>query len=103
MQRPRLTAIAVAVGLVSVTGGVFAGDRLDHDEIKQLRETGQILPMGEVMASAQTVQPGQLVEAELEREDGAYLYEIKILAADGTVHKLELDAATGEVIKRKEK
>ena len=100
MQRPRLTAIAVAVGLLSVTGGVFAGDRLDHDEIKQLRETGQILPMGEVMASAQTVQPGQLVEAELEREDGDYLYEIKILAADGTVHKLELDAATGEVLKR---
>ncbi len=97
---PRLTAIAVAVGLLSVTGGAIAGDRLDHDEIKQLRETGQILPMGEVMASAQAVQPGQLVEAELEREDGAYLYEIKILAADGTVHNLELDAATGEVLKR---
>jgi uncharacterized membrane protein YkoI len=100
MQRPRLTAIAVAVGLLSVTGGAFAGDRLDHDEIKQLREAGQILPMSKVMASAQTVQPGQLVEAELEREDGAYLYEIEILAADGTVHKLELDAATGEVLKR---
>lgn len=103
MQRPRLTAITIAIGLLSVTGGAFAGDRLDHDEIKQLRETGQILPMGEVMTSAQTVQPGQLVEAELEREDGAYLYEIKILAADGTVHKLYLDAATGAVIKRKEK
>jgi uncharacterized membrane protein YkoI len=103
MQRPRLTAITIAIGLLSVTGGAIAGDRLDHDEIKQLRETGQILPMGEVMTSAQTVQPGQLVEAELEREDGAYLYEIKILAADGTVHKLYLDAATGEVIKRKEK
>jgi uncharacterized membrane protein YkoI len=100
MQRPRLTAITAAVGLLSVTGGAIAGDRLDHDEIKQLRETGQILPMGEVRASAQAVQPGQLVEAELEREDGAYLYEIEILAADGTLHKLELDAATGEVLKR---
>jgi uncharacterized membrane protein YkoI len=103
MHNPRLTAITVAAGLLLVTGGAFAGDRLDHDEIKQLRETGQILPMGDVMTSAQTVQPGQLVEAELEREDGVYLYEIKILSADGTVHKLYLDAATGEVIKRKEK
>jgi uncharacterized membrane protein YkoI len=103
MQRPGLTAITIAIGLLWVTGGAIAGDRLDHDEIKQLRETGQILPMGEVMTSAQSVQPGQLVEAELEREDGAYLYEIKILAADGTVHKLALDAATGAVIKRKEK
>ena len=98
MQRLRLTAITVAVGVLSVTHSAFAGDPLDHDEIKQLREAGRILPMGEVMARVQTVQPGQLVEAELELEDGAYLYEIKILAADGTVHKLELDAATGEVL-----
>ncbi len=102
MSAPHLMTITGVLVLL-VAGGAFAGDRLDHDEIKQLRETGQILAMGEVMASAQTVQPGQLVEAELEREDGAYLYEIKILAADGTVHKLYLDAATGEVIEREEK
>lgn len=99
----RLLTATVAMGIILVTGDAFAGDRLDHDEIKQLRETGQILPMGDVMNSAQTVQPGQLVEAELEREDDAYLYEIKILAADGAVHTLYLDAATGEVIERKEK
>lgn len=95
-----LTAIA-GLGSLLFACGTWAGDRLDHDEVKQLRETGQILPMGEVMAGAQSVQPGQLVEAELEREDGVYLYEIKILAADGSVHELYLDASTAEVIQQK--
>lgn len=91
------------LGLLLAMGSPQASERLDHDEIKQLRETGAILPMEQVMAGAQSVQPGQLVEAELERKDGAYRYEIEILAADGTIHKLYLDAATGDVIKRKEK
>jgi uncharacterized membrane protein YkoI len=34
---------------------------------------------------------------------GLSVYEIKILAADQAVHKLYLDAATGDLIKRKAK
>ncbi|MCG6897449.1 MAG: PepSY domain-containing protein [Thiocapsa sp.] len=102
MKTLNLIAIA-SLGWLLVTCGAWAGDRLDHDEVKQLREAGQILPMGAVMAGAQSVQPGQLVEAELEREDGIYLYEIKILAADGSVHELYLDASTAEVIERKDR
>jgi uncharacterized membrane protein YkoI len=93
----------LALVLVWATPGARAGDDLDHDEIKQLRDSGRILPMGRVMASAQGVQPGQLIEAELEREDGLYLYEIKILAADGRLHKLCLDAATGALVQRRAK
>lgn len=94
---------ATGIGLVLTMASPLASERLDHDEIKQLRESGVILPMERVMAGALALQPGELVEAELEREDGAYRYEFKILAADGRVHKLSLDAATAEVIKRKEK
>ena len=102
-MKPHHLIAATGLGLLLAMGSPLASERLDHDEIKQLRETGQILPMTQVMDSAQSVQPGQLVEAELERGDGTYRYEIKILAADGTIHKLSLDAATAEVIERKEK
>ncbi|EIC19523.1 PepSY domain-containing protein [Thiorhodovibrio frisius] len=102
MKRHYLIA-TTGLGLLLAMGSSLASERLDHNAIKQLRETGAILPMEQVMASAQSVQPGELVEAELERDVGTYLYEIKILAADGTVHKLYLDAATAEVVKRKEK
>ncbi|RKT43645.1 PepSY domain-containing protein [Thiocapsa rosea] len=102
MKRHHLMA-TTGLGLLLAMGNPLASERLDHDEIKQLRGTGAILPMEQAMASAESVQPGQLVEAELERKDSTYRYEITILAADGTAHKLYLDAATGDVIRRKEK
>ena len=74
------------------------GDPLDHDEVKHLRESGRILPMAQVMRQAFRIQPGHLLEAELEREQGCYRYEITILDAAGAIHRLILDAASGESI-----
>ncbi|MEA3641965.1 MAG: PepSY domain-containing protein [Lamprobacter sp.] len=74
------------------------GDSLDHDSVKRLRDEGRILPMFEVMRRAERIQPGQLLEAELEREDGRYVYEIRILDPAGRVHELEFDAASGVLI-----
>lgn len=74
------------------------GDHLDHDSVKRLRDEGRILPMSEVMQRAARIQPGQLLEAELEQEDGRYVYEIRILDPAGRVHELELDAASGVLI-----
>ena len=88
----------MGLALILIASGARAGESLDHDEIKRLRETGEILSMVEVMRRAAGVQPGQLLEAELEREDGAYVYEIKILAPDGSLHELYLDAATAEIL-----
>ena len=38
-------------------------------------------------------------EVEFEVEDGAYVYEIKILRPDGRVQEVEADAATGKILK----
>ena len=74
------------------------GDHLDHDSVKRLCDEGRILSMSEVMRRAARIQPGQLLEAELDREDGRYVYEIRILDPAGRVHELELDAASGALI-----
>lgn len=88
--------LSVATLLLAATSSF--GDSLDHDAVKALREAGRILPMEVVMRRALAARPGQLLEAELEREQGRYLYEIRILDPDGQVQVLELDAATGEPI-----
>ena len=84
-------------------GAALAGDRMRHNEVLQLRESGRIMAMEEIMARAREDQPGHLIEAELEQEDRRYVYELKILDAEGRVHELEMDAASGEVLKRKVK
>lgn len=42
--------------------------------------------------------PGEVVEIELEREDGMQIYEIEIMTADGTEMEVEIAAETGEVL-----
>ncbi len=41
--------------------------------------------------------PGEVQEAELEREDGMHVYEIEILTADGAEMDVEINADTGEI------
>ena len=49
------------------------------------------------------VQAGQVLEVELEQEDGRWVYEVKLLQAGGRLLKLEIDAASGDVLQRRER
>lgn len=47
--------------------------------------------------------PGRsLLEAELEEEHGAYVYEVELLTTGGVVRELELDARDGRILKDEE-
>lgn len=93
---------ALVAGVASVTAlPAWAEDRPRADEVRKLREEGKILPMEEILSRSRTAQPGQVVEVELERGGNRYTYEVKLIDDANRVHKLELDAATGEVLNRK--
>lgn len=83
------------------TGPASASDRVRQQEVRQLRESGKILPMEEILARARAAQPGQVVEVELDREGDRYVYEVKVIDSADKLHKLELDAGSGEVLDRK--
>jgi uncharacterized membrane protein YkoI len=62
-------------------------------------KSGQIRPLSEVLAVAREKVPGEVVKVELEREDGAWVYEIKILTPSGRRREVEIDAHTLAIIK----
>ena len=91
-----------AVAISSIAVGPFAIAPVladyDHDRVRQLRATGQILALETIIANHRHRHPGdQLLEAELEFEQGRYVYELKMLGSDGVVQKLEYDARSGEL------
>ena len=92
-----LTAFLMAA--LAAVGTAAASD--DHDRARRAVDEGRILPLKEILSRAQGAYPGQVIEAELEDEGGAIVYEIKILTADGRVMKLYYKAATGELLKVK--
>ena len=104
------TPLALAATLAAAIGATAllpspaaAGDDSRISEVRRLREEGKVLPMEEILARSRQAQPGQVVEVELDDEDGRYVYEVKIIDDADRVHKLELDAASGEVRARKSK
>ncbi|OPG69030.1 peptidase [Pseudomonas ogarae] len=76
---------------------------LDQDEALQLRQQGVILPLEQLLQQALDRHPGaKLLEAELEEKHGVYIYEVELLDTDGVVRELDLEAATGRLLKDEE-
>jgi uncharacterized membrane protein YkoI len=71
-----------------------------YREARRLTESGEILPLEDIMQSIQKEQPGRILEVELERDDGLYLYEVEILDAQGAVWEFKLDAKSGKILER---
>jgi uncharacterized membrane protein YkoI len=85
-------AICIAAGTpVAVADG-------DHEIARKLRESGEILPLERILERAHAAKPGEIIETELERKQGRYVYEVEILDGAGQVWEVELDAKTGELL-----
>jgi len=98
MKTKTLTAL-LAAALLAGCGAGFAFE--DHDEAKKLKDAGTILPLEQVLRQARRDRPGRVVETELEKKRGGYVYEIKIVDEQGVVHELEYDARSGGQLKEK--
>ncbi|MDA7424899.1 PepSY domain-containing protein [Thalassococcus lentus] len=55
----------------------------------------------QVIAIALAEVPGEVQEVELERHRGQQVYEVEILAADGSEMEVEIAAESGDVLKVK--
>ena len=96
--------LLVSLRLVLLLAAAPAVSRdLDQDEALRLRREGLIMPLEALLQRALERHPGaSLLEAELEEEDGRYVYEIELLTTQGVARELEFDARDGRLIKDEE-
>lgn len=79
--------------------GMEGGERREereHDRIRRMVRSGELLPLERILDAAQAQQAGEVIEVELEHEHGQFVYEVEVLDAGGVVHKLHFDARSGE-------
>lgn len=102
MKHPVVASFSsvLLAGVLAATPAL-ASDRADHDRARAALQAGEILPLATVLQRVAIEHPGQVLEVELERDGGVWLYEIKLLQAGGGLLKLEVDAATARVLKAK--
>jgi uncharacterized membrane protein YkoI len=103
----RALTAALALGLAAPA--VIAHSH-DHDRqiAEQLLQSGEILPLQEVLSRVAKVYPGQVLKVEFEEESDLcqeghdcpdrWIYELRILQAEGRLVKIKADARTGEIL-----
>jgi uncharacterized membrane protein YkoI len=79
--------------------GAAASDRRDHERARAALADGQVRPLSDLLAEVERRYVGRVIETELEREDGRWVYEFKLLPPSGRMVKLYLDAATGALLR----
>lgn len=94
-------ASLLLVGLAQPSA--WGSDSGDHERARAAVEAGQVLPLPTLLERLRRTHPGQVLELELERDDGRWIYEIKLLQANGQLLKLDVDAATAQVLQVKRK
>ena len=99
MKRPLLSVLC----LTAVLTLPLAHADSDQDRARAAVQAGQVLPLKTVLERMERDHPGQVLEVELEQEDGRWVYEVKLLQAGGRLLKLEIDAASGDVLQRRER
>lgn len=100
-SQPFLSALAVVLATALASPAALADN--EQDRARAAVQAGKVLPLKTLLERLEREHPGQVLEVELEQEDGRWIYEIKLLQPGGRLVKLELDAASGTVLRRKER
>lgn len=91
---PALLLVAL---LLAAGSGAQAGD--DHERARAALREGRILPLERIVESAKQRFGGEVLDVDLEDEEDGFRYELKLIAADGRILKLDYDAATGDLLR----
>jgi len=98
----RLSVLTVMLVLViaSVAGvpNALADDDEDWHSLHREVQAGRIKPLGEILKSLSKDWIGDVIDVDLDHDDGRRIYEIELLGPQGQVVEFEVDAQTGEII-----
>ena len=98
----RLRALILAAALLVASSGAPAFAR-DHDEARRAVEASEIRPYADILSVVKGKLPGEIVGVKLEREAGAWMYELRVIDDKGRLFEVHVDAKSGKVEKTKEK
>ncbi|MCW5771453.1 MAG: PepSY domain-containing protein [Rhodospirillaceae bacterium] len=106
---PRRRAFAGALALLALLAAPARADeddrhdrdRRDHDRARRALERGEVLPLERILAAVRAHVPGEILGVELEREHGAWIYEVRVVDASGRRLVVYVDGAKATILKVK--
>ncbi|QKV19258.1 PepSY domain-containing protein [Oricola thermophila] len=75
-------------------------DRREREELNAARKRGDILALSEILDRLPGGIGDNVIEVEIDREHGRFLYEIYYLGADGRRREITVDARDASILER---
>lgn len=94
----RYLLLLLSVVILALDSRAAVADEPDHERARAALARGEILPIIEILRAASAEVAGDVLEVELEREHGVWVYEVTIIDADGRRREVLLDAADARVL-----
>jgi len=98
-----LLAVVALVAAVPRSADARDKDELHRDEVRRAVETGEIRSLADILNAVRGKLPGEVAGVEVERKDGRWLYEFRVVDAQGRLFDVYIDARSGEIERIKEK
>ena len=97
--RKSILMIVLGVGLVAPLGaGSGLADDENHDRALEAVRTEGILPLATLIKSHRALRGSRIIEIELERDGGRYIYELEVILPNGRIKEFQFDAKTGKAV-----
>lgn len=97
-----LMLLVLAAGIASPSAATRA-DELDQDKARQAVQRGEMRPLADILSEVRPRLPGEVVGVEIERRKGRWMYEFRVIGAEGRVYEVYVDAKSAAVERVKEK
>ena len=82
--------------IFALAGPTLASD--DHNEARDAVRQDQVIPLAEIIPDILDEFDARLLDAEFEREDGTYVYELELITGAGRMIEVMVNATTGVIL-----
>jgi uncharacterized membrane protein YkoI len=93
--------LAAAAGIVALPPALAQeqNSEPDHELARQALQRKEILPLDQVLGAIRDRMPGEIVEIELERDQGRWIYEVEVVDETGRMRDVLVDAKDAKIIR----
>lgn len=98
-----LLAVTVMLAVAPRPGGASERDEGRRDQVRRAVEAGEIRSLAEILNAVRGKLPGEVAGVEIERKNGRWLYEFRVVGSEGRLFEVYIDASSGEIERIKEK
>jgi uncharacterized membrane protein YkoI len=92
--------LVIAAMLAAVSSPLCADER---DDMRDAVERGDIRSLADILAALHGKLPGEVAGVEIERKNGRWLYEFRVVDEKGRLFEVYVDARTATIERTKEK